>query len=608
MTIALNLISLLGGLAMFLYGMRLMGDNLKEGSSDTLRAVIEKVTNNPIKAFFLGLLVTAIIQSSTATIVITSGLVAAGIISLDQSLGIIIGANVGTTVTGQIIRLLDVNAESGSVLQFFQPSTLAPIALIIGMVLIMGFKFQKADSVGNIAIGFGILFSGLLNMTGAVSSFTSSGITDRLFANLGNNPLIAYLTGAGIAFVLQSSSASIGILQAFSMAGDIPFKTVFVILTGIYLGDCVTTAIVCSIGAKPDSRRVGIINILFNLCKTLLIIVVVTVIHRCGLLTELWDASMRSGDIANANSVFNLGCAALLLPAVGLFKKFSYVIVKDEPGKEDKYAELINSLSPVFFSTPALAFRSCFDVLSKMFDLAYDSIFKALGLINEFDEKVYKEILESEEDNDRLTDRVDNYLVQLSPHVSEDNFIRILTQYHKLASEFEHLGDYAVYIANAAKSKNEEKVEFSEEALKELNLSKMLLDSILQYTKTSFEKRDVDSAYHIEPLEEVMNDMVNALHDNHLARLREGSCSIRAGVLLMEVLSNVENISDTCSNIGVATIVRAHPERANNAHTYVSSMHKGNDTLFNREYDKTHELYFTQLDALEYGAIVEADK
>lgn len=598
MTIALNLISLLGGLAMFLYGMRLMGDNLKEGSSDTLRAVIEKVTNNPIKAFFLGLLVTAIIQSSTATIVITSGLVAAGIISLDQSLGIIIGANVGTTVTGQIIRLLDVSAESGSVLQFFQPSTLAPLALIIGMVLIMGFKFKKSDSVGSIAIGFGILFSGLLNMTGAVSSFTSSGITDRMFANLGNNPFIAYLTGAGIAFVLQSSSASIGILQAFSMAGDIPFKTVFVILTGIYLGDCVTTAIVCSIGAKPDSKRVGIINILFNLCKTLLIIVVVTIIHKCGLLTGLWNESMRSGDIANANSVFNLGCAAILLPAVGLFKKLSYVMVKDEPEKEDKYSELISSLNPVFFSTPALAFRSCFDVLSTMFNLAYDSIFKALGLINEFDNKIYQEVLENEEDNDRLTDRVDNYLVQLSPHVSEDNFIRILTQYHKLASEFEHLGDYAVYIANAAKAKKEENVEFTESALKELNLSKMLLDSILQYTKTSFEKRDVDSAFHIEPLEEVMNDMVNTLHDNHLARLREGSCSIRAGVLLMEVLSNIENISDTCSNIGVATIVRAHPERAKNAHTYVSAMHKGNDSLFNREYDKTHELYFTQLETL----------
>lgn len=598
MTIVLNVISLLGGLAMFLYGMRLMGNNLKEGSSDTLRKVMEKVTNNVFKAFLLGVLVTALIQSSTATIVITSGLVAAGIISLDQSLGIIIGANVGTTVTGQIIRLLDVDAESGSVLQFFQPSTLAPLALVIGMVLIMGFKFQKSDSVGSIAVGFGILFSGLLNMTSAVSSFTSSGIIDRLFSNLGNNPFLGYLSGAGIAFVLQSSSATIGILQAFSMAGDIPFKTVYVMLVGIYLGDCVTTAIVCSIGAKSDAKRVGIVNILFNLSETILVILVVSIAHRCGLLDILWNMAMRSGDIANTNTVFNLGCAILLLPAVGLYKKLSHIIVKDEKAREDKYAELISSLNPVFFSTPALAFRSCFDVLSTMFNIAYDSIFKSLGLINQFDEEIYNEVIESEEDNDRLTDRVDNYLVQLSPHVSEDTFIRILTQYHKLASEFEHLADYAVLIADSAKAKHDEKVEFTENALKEINLSKMLLDSILQYTKTAFEKRDVDSAYHIEPLEEVMNDLTNTLHDNHLSRLRDGKCSIRAGVLLMEMLSNIENISDTCSNIGVATIVRAHPERAKNAHTYVSAMHKGNDTLFNREYEKTHELYFTQLDSL----------
>ena len=302
MTIVLNTISLFGGLAMFLYGMRLMGANLKEGSSGTLKLVMEKVTNNHIKAFFLGLVITAIIQSSTATIVITSGLVAAGIISLDQSLGIIIGANVGTTITGQIIRLLDVNAEAGSILQFFQPSTLAPLALTLGMILIMGFKFKKSDSVGSIAVGFGILFSGLLNMTSAVSSFASSGIIDKMFANLGDNPFLGYLTGAGIAFVLQSSSATVGILQAFSMAGDIPFKTLYVMIVGVYLGDCVTTGIVCSIGAKPDAKRVGIVNILYNICKTILVVVVVAIVHKTGLLDTLWNRPMRSGGIANMSA------------------------------------------------------------------------------------------------------------------------------------------------------------------------------------------------------------------------------------------------------------------------------------------------------------------
>ena len=595
MTIVLRIISLLGGLAMFLYGMRLMGANLKEGSSGTLKVAMEKVTNNHITAFFLGLAVTAIIQSSTATIVITSGLVAAGIITLDQSLGIVIGANVGTTVTGQIIRLLDVNAEAGSVLQFFQPATLAPLALTLGMILIMGFKFKKSDSVGNIAVGFGILFSGLLNMTGAVSSFASSGIIDKLFANLGDNPFLGYLSGAGIAFVLQSSSATVGILQAFSMAGDIPFRTIYVMIVGVYLGDCVTTAIVCSIGAKADAKRVGVINILYNLCKTLLVIVAVAIVHRTGLLDSLWNRPMRSGGIANINTVFNLTSAALLLPVVGAYKKLSYVIVKDKESREDPYAAQIAALNPVFFSTPALALRSCYDVLTIMFQLSCDGINKAFTLISKFDKAAYQEILDNEEHVDHLTDCVDNYLVQLSPHTKEEHFIRILTQYHKLTSEFEHLGDCAVYIAEAACKKEEEQVDFTESAMKELSLTRLLLNNLLDYAKTAFEKRDIDSAYHIEPLEEVMNDLIHALHDNHLARLRKGKCSIRAGILLMEILTQLERISDTCSNIGVATIVRVHPERTDMAHTYISSMHKGNDSAFNREYKKAHELYFTQL-------------
>ncbi|MBQ1520324.1 MAG: Na/Pi cotransporter family protein, partial [Clostridia bacterium] len=214
-----DVISLLGGLAMFLYGMRLMGDSLKENSSGTLKKAMGKVTNNPIKAFILGVLVTALIQSSTATIVITSGLVAAGILSLHQSLGIIVGANVGTTITGQIIRLLDIDSSASTVLRFFQPSTLAPIALVIGIVLIMGKFFKNSRSIGNIAIGFGILFSGLINMTGAVNTLSQSGVVEGLFAGLGRSPVLGYLTGAGVAFMLQSSSATVGILQAFSSTG-----------------------------------------------------------------------------------------------------------------------------------------------------------------------------------------------------------------------------------------------------------------------------------------------------------------------------------------------------------------------------------------------------
>lgn len=579
---------------MFLYGMRLMGSSLKEGSSGTLKIALERVTDNYFKAFLLGIVVTAIIQSSTATIVITSGLVAAGIISLDQSLGIIIGANVGTTVTGQIIRLLDVNADGNSFLRLFQPVTLAPLALIIGISLTMFFKFKKSDNIGNIAIGFGILFSGLLNMTSAVSEFASTGIIDKLFSNLGDNPLLGYLTGAGIAFVLQSSSATIGILQAFSLAGNITFRSIYSVIVGIYLGDCVTTAIVCSIGAKQDARRVGIINILFNLSETVVVLIGVNLARSLGALEHIWNMPLRSGGIANTNTVFNLGCAILLLPAVGLYKKLSLRIVREEPQKEMKYADKLDALSPVFFSTPALALRSCYAALMSMFSASYDSINKAYGLIEKFDEKIYNEILEEEENIDMLTDRVDNYLVQLSPHISENNFILILTQYHKVVSEFEHMGDSAVYIAQNAKAVYDEGISFTKTAVKEINLTRLLLDNIMELTNSAFSKRDIDAARHIEPLCDVMSALAERLHDNHLERLREGNCTVRAGILFSDILANITDISDTCSNVGKATITRVYPETANNAHSYISSLKMTKE--YSDEFERAHALYFNQLD------------
>ncbi len=585
---------------MFLYGMRLMGDSLKEGSSGTLKVVMEKVTNNPIKAFLLGLLVTAIIQSSTATIVITSGLVAAGILNLHQSVGIIVGANVGTTVTGQIIRLLDINSNSSSVLKFFQPSTLAPIALIIGIALIMFFKFKNSNTIGNIAMGFGILFSGLLNMTAAVNVLSETGIIDQLFASLGDNVWLGYLIGAGVAFVLQSSSATIGILQAFALSGTIPFKVGFVIIVGVYLGDCITTGIVCYIGAQTDAKRVGIVNILYNLCETIVVLLVVTLLHSFGLFTDLWNAPMTPGTIANSNTIFNMGCGIVLMPIIGLLEKLACKIVKDKPKAAGKYDELIAGLNPVFFSTPALAFKSCYDVLSAMFNAATTNIHKALSLFDRYDGKVLAEIDEEEEYIDQMTDSVCNYLMQLAPYAKEDLHISILDEYNKLATQFERLGDHASNISEAATNMHENKAQFSEDAKKEIAVVKRLLDEILENTRVAFEKRDFDSAKNIEPLEDVMDDMVNSLHDNHITRLRVGLCSSQNGIYFLDVLSNLERISDTCSNIGISVVARINPEIASLAHTYVTSLHQGTNAAFNEAYQEAHNRYFSQLEKEVY--------
>lgn len=600
-----NLITLFGGLAMFLYGMRMMGDGLKESSSGTLRSAMEKVTGTPFKAFLLGLFLTALIQSSTATIVITSGLVGAGIITLHQSLGIIIGANVGTTVTGQIIRLLDLNTSGTSFLQFFKPSTLAPLALIIGIVLIMSRK--GSDRVGKIVIGFGILFSGLMNMTDAVSSLTESGIVEVLFSRLGENPIIGYLVGLGVSFVLQSSSASIGILQAFSTSGVLTFNAIYSVLMGIYLGDCVTTAIVCNIGAKADSRRVGVANILFNLGKTALIIIGVTLLRSFGILDGIWHAAVDSGIIANTNTVFNLASALLLLPTMGIIKSISLKIVKDdviEPKKITSHSDLkiLDRLNPVFLQTPGLALNACYDVLMEMFRLADKNINRSFEVVNSYNPELVSKIRSDEDALDTMADRVSSYLMQISTHIDSDEQTEIMNHYYSIISEFERLGDHAMNIAETAEGLNQEDITFSDYALRELSVVRDLIRNILNYTGKTFKNCDAKAAQHIEPLEEVVDDMVNALRQNHLNRLRLQQCSVFAGTEFLNMLSDIERISDICSNVGVFTIARVRPEIKHEVHDYVSKLHSGNDEGFNREYEAAHDHYFELLNAAETRA------
>ncbi len=590
-----NVITLFGGLAMFLYGMRMMGDGLKASSSGTLKKAMERITGTPTKAFLLGLTVTAVVQSSTATIVLTSGLVGAGIISLGQSLGIIIGANVGTTITGQIIRLLDLNSSGTWFLQFLKPSTLAPLALVIGIIIIMGMKSSDSAKVGHIIVGFGILFSGLLNMTDAVGVLSDSGIVERLFSVLGENPLLAYLSGAGVAFALQSSSATIGILQAFSTSGQLTFGEIYTVLVGVYLGDCVTTAIVCNIGAKPDAKRVGVVNILYNLSKSALILLVVTIIHKAGLLEAIWDQAIYSGGIANTNTVFNLACALILLPFVSIYEKISHKLVKDEPVALGKYDEMLDSLNPVFISTPAMAFGRCYDVLLVMCQLARTNIRRALDMFFQFDPQIMKQIEEDEDSIDKMADRVSNYLVQISATITSHYHVEIMNYYFSAITEFERLGDHALNVAEIAAELDKKESSFSRVALSELTVLWELLDTILNHTSEAFRKQNLTEARRIEPLEQVVDDLVNVLKSNHLERLRKGECGVFNGSEFFNLLSEAERISDVCSNVGVATVARAKPEIKHQVHNYISMLHSGKDEEFNQVYQKTHDEYFEKL-------------
>ena len=596
-----DILSLLGGLAMFLYGMRLMGDSLKENSSGALKKVMEKVTDNPIKAFGLGIAVTALIQSSTATIVITSGLVGAGIITLHQSLGIIIGANVGTTVTGQIIRLLDLNTSGEtSLLRFFQPSTLAPIALILGVILIMTGIFRNSRSIGNIAVGFGILFSGLLNMTSAVNALQKSGMVEQLFSGLGSNPFLGYLTGAGVAFMLQSSSATIGILQAFSASGLLTFKSIYSVIVGIYLGDCVTTAIVCSIGANREARRVGIVNILFNLSETVLVLAVITIIHNLGLLNGLWDATVNSGMIANTNTIFNLACAICLFPMLGTYEKLSDRIVRKEKKEESgEYDELIEGLNPVFFTTPALALRSCYDTLITMLHIARANLGKAQEQIEDYSKAREEEINAEEMQLDRLTDHLSRYLVELLPHLQNEQFVAILNQYYKVSTEFERLGDQAVKIADLSSKLSENNTSFSDTCKGELKVLQELIQDILEDVEDAFTERSETAASVIEPKVHVVTDLINEMTQNHFNRMSAGECSLLADAAFSNLMAEYKRVAGICSNAGMATLIRIHPELASREHLFLETLDKNGDAAYRTVLAQTHKKYFDRLQTEE---------
>ena len=596
-----NIITLFGGLALFLYGMRLMGDGLKKGSSDAFKSAMEKVTNNPLVGFLLGLGVTAVIQSSTATIVLTSGLVGAGILSLHQSIGVILGANVGTTVTGQIIRLLDVNASDTSLLNFFKPSTLAPLASIIGILFIMAVKGRKSDTVGSITMGFGILFTGLLSMTAAVSPLSESETFANMFFQLSDKPVLGFLLGAGVAFLLQSSSATIGILQAISTTGALTFSAVYAIIIGVNIGDCVTTAIVCSIGSEADAKRTGVIHILFNITGSILVILGLMALRGFGVLDPVWDKVLTSGGIANVHTVFRLVSAVVLLPVCSRFEKLSRKLVKDDVQIGENVDHELSLLDEKFFTSPAIALSGAGEAITTMARLARSGVMNAMNVLEKFDRHTVDIIRENEDHIDKLADHVDNYLIRLSPHVPTGHSNDLLNYYIQCFGEFERIGDHAVNLTENAQEFIDRNASLSPVARQELAVLTEALGEILDYTYSAFGATDYEAARKIEPVEEVVDDLVATLRTNHIHRVRDGRCTIYAGLTFLDILVNVERIADQCSNVGVFTLSMSDKHIMNNHHDYIHELHQGKDPVFNRAYQETHDKYFGELERIKNG-------
>lgn len=594
-----TVITLLGGLAMFLYGMEIMGEGLKNASGTALKRVLEKVTANAFMGVLTGTLVTAVIQSSTATIVITVGLITAGVLNLKQAVCIVLGANIGTTVTAQIIRLMDIDSSGNAVLEFFKPSTLAPIALVIGIILIMFVKKKNSKPLGEIFMGFGILFTGLMSMTSSVEPLSESEAFINILGGFTEMPFVGIITGLVLTMIVQSSSAMVGMLQALSVTGAMTMNLVYPIIMGINLGTCVTTAMVCSIGSSKDAKRTGVAHIVFNVIGTFLFMIAMTILKACGVFPDLWGKVASSGDIANFQTIFNLVTAVVLLPFTNLLVKITYLVIKpDEKEKKqanDDYSQALNALDEKLYVVPQIAMSEAKTVIGIMGTIARRNFSDSIAQLNNFSEETSVGIDTREEKLDNFTDTVENFLVSLSKTALTEEQNEIINIMIQASTDFERIGDYATNINEFAQKIKNEELTFSPVAKRELSAILAAVDDIIEMTVKAFNDDDIELAKRVEPLEEVIDDMVQYLRDSHINRLKSGECKVTAGIIFIETLTYLERASDQCSSIAMLIISQVDAKIRKNHHEYIEELHKETDSAYVAEIRRRREQYLLPL-------------
>jgi phosphate:Na+ symporter len=591
------IITMLGGLAMFLYGIEVMGDGLKNSSGEALKRVLAKLTGNVLTGVLTGALVTAVIQSSTATIVLAVALIGAGVLSLKQAVSIVMGANIGTTITAWITTLAFVESDGQNwLLWLFDTDTLAPIALLIGIVLIMFIKSKKAKTVGDIAIGFGILFVGLMNMTGAVKIFADSPIFMEMLTGLADAPVLGILAGLVITVIVQSSSATVAMLQSLSATGALNFSGVYPIVMGINIGTTLVTAFYCFLGSQDrDSKRTGVVHIVFNCIGTVVFMIILSVMQHFNVFGEaFWTMEVDSNIIAIFQTAFNLFTAILLIPFTNQLVNMSVMLVKDVPVKIHNHPELY-TLSENLYISPALAVVEATKAVASMGHIAKDNFRRCCDVLLEYDESNFQ-LIDTDEDNlDRFADRSDRFLIGLSKVVEttgDDNQVDMLLQ---VVPGFERVGDYGTNMVELAKRLRGENVSFSDNAKKELSLLCSAVHEILDITVDAFESNDNQKARLIEPLEETIDDMVMILRDRHTKRLKNGACSISSGLVFMEALTQLERASDHCSSIGVMMLAREDEAILHNHHKYLHELHSGGDSGYRAENNRRRVQYIEPL-------------
>ena len=587
-----DIITLVGAIATFLFGMSTMTDGLEKLSSGRLEGILERLTSNVWKGVLLGALVTGLIQSSAATTVMCVGFVNAGIMRLEQTVGIIMGANIGTTVTAQLLRLGDISSDN-VFLALLKPSVLGPLLAAVGVVLYLFLKGGRRRIVGQIALGLGILFIGMNTMERAVSGLQDLPEFRQLFSAF-SNPLLGILTGAAVTALIQSSSASMGILQAVSSTGLVRFHTAIPLIMGQNIGTCIT-ALLSSIGASRNAKRTAMIHLLFNVIGTVFFLVV---LYAGNALFHFpfWDDVMDMGYIANLHLAFNVACTLLLLPFHKLLVK---IVERLVPGGDDEAPE-VSFLDERFLSSPSVALEQARSAVINMGERAQEDLKLAVELLSDYDEKKLERLMENEAAIDKLENTLDSYLVKLTDRALTDPESALVSELLHTLTNFERIGDYAVNVSEIAFTLHQRGIGFSDTARKEADALTRAVEDILETTLACYRDRDHDLARHVEPLEEVVDLMDDVLKNRHIERLKAGTCTVELGTQFLELLINLERISDHCSNVAMLIVRQTAPagQHLPDTHTYLKYLHSGGDQDFDKLFAQYRDKYFTPIQTL----------
>ena len=571
-----NIISLFGGLALFLYGMNVMGDSLEKLAGSKLKTILGSMTSNPVKGFLLGFVVTCIIQSSSATSVMVVGFVNSGLMTLAQATGVIMGANLGTSITAWLLSTTGITGEGTSaILQFFKPSTFTPALAFIGMLLFCFSKKQKRRTVGQILLGFAVLMFGMEFMSGAVAGLKEVESFTRVLT-LFSNPFLGVLVGTVFTAVIQSSSASVGILQALTMTGSVTYATAVPVIMGQNIGTCVS-AMISSIGATKNAKRAAVIHLSFNIIATLIILPVYYLVTMLVEIPIISQAASPLG-IAVVHTGFKIVALAILMPCSKLLEKLACKLVTDS--KETSEVQLLDER---LLATPSVAIERCRTVAISMAEIAVSSFKDSLHALWSCTDKVADQVRADEGQVDQYEDKLGTYLVKISSqNLSHDDSNEVNKLLH-IIGDYERISDHAVNIIESAEEIRDKKLDFSDNAREELTNMMNAIEEILDLALTSFRDGDLTMAIRVEPLEQVVDNLRDYLKNQHINRLRQGECTIELGFVLSDLLTNLERVADHCSNVACCLIEIAHESM--DVHEYIHQIKDGEHFDYNASYE-----------------------